>query len=61
MKANKMRLLIGGIMSQIYETCSSLTCPHAFSTRHGGVSGGVFKSLNLGCVNAEDVDNAVKN
>ena len=27
---------------------SVLTCPHGFSTRLGGVSGGIYESLNLG-------------
>ena len=31
-----------------YMTSPNIDCPHAFTTRFGGVSGGVFEALNLG-------------
>lgn len=39
-----------------------LTCPHGFSTRLGGVSGGIFESLNLGRLDLGDApENVAQN
>ncbi len=38
-----------------------LTCPHGFSTRTGGVSTGIFESLNLGSGRGESLENIEKN
>ena len=35
-------------------TSKALACPHGFSTRLGGVSGGIFESLNLGRLDLGD-------
>ena len=40
---------------------SNLKCPHAFSTRLGGVSSGEFESLNLGFEYGDLPDNVSKN
>lgn len=32
----------------LYMTASNISAPHAFTTRFGGVSGGIYASLNLG-------------
>ena len=34
---------------------------HAFTTRHGGVSTGVFASLNLGATRGDEIENVEKN
>lgn len=34
--------------SLIFMTSSNIAAPHAFTTRHGGASGGIYTSLNLG-------------
>lgn len=44
-----------------YLTSSVITVPHAFSTRHGGVSGGHLASLNLGIHRGDDRENVEKN
>ena len=38
-----------------------LTCRHGFSTRQGGVSGGIFASLNLGANRGDSMDNVREN
>ena len=38
-----------------------LTCPHGFSTRTGGVSQGVFESLNLGANRGDEDRNVLEN
>ena len=43
-------------------TSRVLTCPHGFSTRRGGVSTGIFKSLNLGRLDrGDDPDKVAEN
>ncbi|MCD7749461.1 MAG: polyphenol oxidase family protein [Oscillospiraceae bacterium] len=42
-------------------TSPLLTCPHGFSTRTGGVSTGIFESLNLGSGRGESLENIEKN
>ena len=38
-----------------------LTCPHGFSTRLGGVSRGIFDSLNLGATRGDELENVREN
>ena len=38
----------------VYMTSSEIGVPHAFTTRCGGVSGGIFSSLNLGSNRGDD-------
>ena len=38
-----------------------LTCPHGFSTKTGGVSGGIFESLNLGMNRGDADENVLEN
>lgn len=38
-----------------------LTCPHGFSTRLGGVSEGIFASLNLGANRGDAIENVLEN
>ena len=38
-----------------------ITCPHGFSTRRGGVSGGIFDSLNLGANRGDELENVREN
>ncbi|MBR2716184.1 MAG: laccase domain-containing protein [Oscillospiraceae bacterium] len=42
-----------------YVSSDLLTCPHGFSTRRGGVSTGIFTSLNLGRLDRGDVPGRV--
>ena len=42
-------------------TSQRITNPHAFSTRIGGVSDGVYESLNLGMNRGDDVDRVKEN
>lgn len=47
-------------MSQSFVKSHILTCPHGFSTRRGGVSGGIFESLNLGRLTLGDEPERVR-
>ena len=38
-----------------------ITCRHGFSTRRGGVSGGIFDSLNLGANRGDPIENVLEN
>ena len=40
----------------VYMTSSVIGVPHAFTTRYGGVSEGIFSSLNLGSNRGDDPD-----
>ena len=40
-----------------YLTADGISVPHAFTTRHGGVSTGVLASLNLGMHRGDDPEN----
>ena len=42
-------------------TSKLLTCRHGFSTRTGGVSGGIFASLNLGANRGDSMENVAEN
>ena len=44
-----------------YEVSESITAPHCFTTRFGGVSTGIFDSLNLACHRGDDAENVTKN
>ena len=39
----------------------NITAPHAFTTRQGGVSGGIFESLNLGVLLGDNPDHVAEN
>ena len=43
------------------ETAKNLQYPHAFSTRIGGVSDGIFSSLNLGLNRGDSEENVIEN
>ena len=43
------------------ETSGLLTCPHGFSTRIGGVSEGIWESLNLGMNRGDQADCVTEN
>jgi len=45
----------------IYMTSANITATHAFSTRFGGVSSGIFASLNLGLNTDDDLLNVKEN
>lgn len=45
----------------VYMTSDVLPAHHAFTTRHGGVSGGVWASLNLGERRGDDPDHVREN
>lgn len=45
----------------LYMTASNITAPHAFTTRLGGVSGGIYASLNLGLNVGDDPSNVRQN
>lgn len=45
----------------IIEQSSLITCPHGFSTRLGGVSSGIFTSLNLGVDRGDSTENVREN
>ena len=47
-------------MSQSFVKSHILTCPHGFSTRLGGVSEGIFESLNLGRLTLGDAPEKVQ-
>lgn len=42
-------------------TSSAIAVPHAFTTRFGGVSGGIFESLNLGENRGDEPENVREN
>ncbi len=42
-------------------TAGGISVPHGFTTRRGGVSTGVFDSLNLGAHRGDDPENVAKN
>ena len=44
-----------------YLTADSIAVPHAFTTRLGGVSSGIFRSLNLGLHRGDNPENVAKN
>ena len=44
-----------------YLTAEGITAPHCFTTRHGGVSTGVFDSLNIAIKEGETGENVRKN
>lgn len=48
-------------MNQPFEKSSNLVYPHGFSTRHGGVSKGIFSSLNLGMNRGDEPTDVTKN
>lgn len=45
----------------VYLTASNITVPHCFTTRRGGVSTGIFASLNLGMHRGDSDENVAKN
>ena len=45
----------------VYMTSPNISVPHAFTTRFGGVSRGVYASLNLGLNYGDDDDNVKEN
>ena len=44
-----------------YLTAEGITCPHGFTTRFGGVSVGIFDSLNIAIKEGETEDNVRRN
>ena len=44
-----------------YLTAEGISAPHCFTTRFGGVSTGIFDSLNLGLSGGDDPQNVVEN
>lgn len=44
-----------------YEISDAISVPHCFTTRLGGVSTGIFDSLNLACHRGDDTENVTKN
>ena len=44
-----------------YLTAEGITCPHGFTTRFGGVSEGIFASLNIAIKEGETEDNVRRN
>ena len=44
-----------------YLTAEGITCPHGFTTRFGGVSTGIFDSLNIAIKDGETEDNVREN
>ena len=44
-----------------YLTAEGITCPHGFTTRFGGVSEGIFDSLNIAIKEGETEDNVRRN
>lgn len=48
-------------MDEIFVKCNDFNCPHAFSTKRGGVSSGYFSSLNLGYKYEDNINNIHKN
>ena len=44
-----------------YLTAEGITVPHCFTTRHGGVSEGIFDSLNIAIKEGESEENVRKN
>ena len=43
-----------------YEISEAITAAHCFTTRLGGVSTGIFDSLNLACHRGDDAENVEK-
>jgi YfiH family protein len=44
-----------------YEVSDTITVPHCFTTRFGGVSTGIFDSLNLACHRGDSEENVAQN
>lgn len=57
--SDNSKLTVADIDSDNSEGC--ITCPHGFSTRIGGVSHGVFYSLNLGMNRGDDKEDVIRN
>jgi len=49
-----MAFLEHNVNSVVFMTAPNIMAPHAFTTRYGGVSRGVFESLNLGANLSDD-------
>ena len=45
----------------VYLTAPNITARHAFTTRYGGVSGGIWSSLNLGENRGDAPENVIEN
>ena len=45
----------------VYMTSPNISAKHAFTTRYGGVSDGIFESLNLGYTSGDDSANVTEN
>ena len=45
----------------IAETSGILRSPHGFSTRYGGISGGIYESMNLSAAFTDDPENVQEN
>ena len=44
-----------------YLTAQKISAPHLFTTRYGGVSNGIYGSLNLGMHRGDSEENVKKN
>ncbi len=54
-----MKTVTAGTME--YLTADNISVPHGFTTRHGGVSTGVYASLNFGLHREDNPENVAKN
>ena len=45
----------------VYMTSPNISAKHAFTTRFGGVSCGIFESLNLGYTSGDDNEKVAEN
>lgn len=52
---------VGELTVQVSPQLEALGVPHGFTTRMGGVSTGIFASLNLGCNRGDDPDRVREN
>ena len=56
-----MSIISNKVGSLEYLTAEGISAPHCFTTRLGGVSTGIFDSLNLGLNRGDDPENVVEN
>ena len=61
MRNNPMSMIIKTANTLEYEAAENISVPHGFTTRLGGISDGIFSSLNLACHRGDSEENVAEN
>ena len=61
MRNNPMSMIIKTANMLEYEAAENISVPHGFTTRLGGISDGIFSSLNLACHRGDSEENVAEN